>query len=84
MAKLRKNAVAQTKQMVGQMIGDQQLVQEGVAEQREAKGDEHHASPDPEAGQPRNTSPKQAKPRNGRANQGPSNQSQGPSNKSKA
>ncbi len=39
MTRFRAKLEAQTKQIIGQMIGDQQLVQEGLAQQREAAGE---------------------------------------------
>jgi len=40
MMKLQKKAQARTKQIVGQMIGDDQLVMEGKEEERRANNDD--------------------------------------------
>lgn len=39
MTRFRAKLEAQTKQIIGQMIGDQQLVQEGLVQQRDAAGE---------------------------------------------
>lgn len=40
MSRLQKKAQAHTKQIVGQMIGDDQLVQEGKEEERRAENED--------------------------------------------
>ena len=48
MTKLREKAQARTMQFVGQMIGDNQLVQEGQEQERQAeKGTESGEHPEP-------------------------------------
>lgn len=53
MTRFRQKAEAQTMQIIGQMIGDDRLVQEGKEEQRqaeiEAQQEQHaeHAQPEP-------------------------------------
>jgi hypothetical protein len=52
MTKLREKAQARTMQFVGQMIGDNQLVQEGKEQERQAEketesSDEHPEPPKP-------------------------------------
>ena len=46
MGKLREKAQAQTKQIVGQIVGDDELVREGAEQQREAE-QEHKPDGDP-------------------------------------
>ena len=48
MARLREKAQARTMQIVGQMIGDEKLVQEGKEEERKADEQSPSHSDDPE------------------------------------
>lgn len=48
MTKLRKKAEARTMQIVGEMIGDDQLVQEGKEQQREAEDESRSSNEQPE------------------------------------
>jgi hypothetical protein len=41
MSKFREKAEAQTKQVIGQMLGDELLVHEGEAQARHAEGEPH-------------------------------------------
>jgi hypothetical protein len=57
MTKLREKAQARTMQMVGEMIGDDQLVREGKERQRKAEQESNssgdHAEPASQNGTPR-------------------------------
>jgi hypothetical protein len=49
MARLREKAQARTMQIVGQMIGDEKLVQEGKEEERKADEESSSSSDDGES-----------------------------------
>jgi uncharacterized protein YjbJ (UPF0337 family) len=49
MSTLREKAQGRTKQMVGQMIGDDELVQEGEAQARKAEKETERAGDRPKA-----------------------------------
>ena len=58
MAKLQEKAQGQVKQMVGQMIGDDQLEREGREQLRRADQAGRDASPDASTGKPTKVSPR--------------------------
>jgi hypothetical protein len=49
MTKLREKAQARTMQIVGQMIGDNELVQEGKEQERQAEKETESSGKQPEA-----------------------------------
>jgi hypothetical protein len=49
MTKLRERAQARTMQIVGQMIGDNELVQEGKEQQRQAEKETESSGKQPDA-----------------------------------